>query len=270
MGPPLLAVLLAGLLLAGLAVQNAAQPTRDSRSELAIANPDSEQCYAWDAFNATGLDANGLRVILTSVQTVTQVYTGAANPLGDASAASGYDAGNNRYNLIFGNPAVVIAAGESVHIGLCTPQVVSTVRFHWLAGQSTLSPAVTAPSLTWTWPSYDTGVVQLVNTADQSIAFLAMQMLVPESALDVDSLDASVVANIPSAGADLVDPLILVPAGVVSSTFALAVDLTAASRPVLFVAEWAEGDDLNASSTLYVQTSAPPLPHLYLPEVTKR
>ena len=84
-----------------------------------------EHCYAWDVFNGTGLDADGLSVRLTGVQSVSTVYTGDANPLGEPRPVSGFDAPTGSYLLDLGDNAVTVAPGDSTRVGLCSPNAVS-------------------------------------------------------------------------------------------------------------------------------------------------
>jgi len=268
LGPPLVVVLLAGLLLTGLTVVHSAQPALGSRAELAIA-AGSEQCYTWEAVNGTDQDADGLHIELTGVQTVTQLYTGDANPFGEAGAASGYDPGNNRYTVVLGGNGVVVASGEAVRIGVCTPQVVSATRFAWEAGTTVLAPDATAPALAWGWPAGDTLDLQFSNTTGVTITLFALQLLDPGTALDLDSLDGAIAAQIPSAGEGITETLELAPGSVVSSTFTFAVDPEVTDVAILFAAQWAEGEDLAVTSALYAQTTAPALPHVYLPAVNR-
>lgn len=269
LGPPLLAVLLAGLVLSAVAAVSAVPPVTGSRIELAMATPSSEQCYAWEATNGTGQSADGLRVELTGVQTTTQLYTGAGNPFGEAGTGTGYDAGNDRYVLVLGTNAAEVGSSESIRVGACTPQVVSAVHFQWLTGGSVLSPTASAPSLAWTWPAPDALEVQVSNTTGVTITLLTLQVLTPESAIDIDNLNAEVAAHIQFADAELAEPMQLAPSAVLSSTFAFPADVTATERPALFAVQWVEGDDLAAVNTFVAQTSAPELPHIYLPAVNR-
>ena len=47
-------------------------------------------CYNWDFLNNTGDDANGLRIRLAGIQTVTDIYTGTLNTFGEPDSGSGY------------------------------------------------------------------------------------------------------------------------------------------------------------------------------------
>jgi hypothetical protein len=264
--------LLATLLLAVLAV--AVQPFGAPAVTRAANVPDAaeaggEQCYAWEIFNATGADADELSIRLTGVQNVTSVYTGDANPFGEPRAGSGYDAGSNSFLLDFGVNAVTVAAGEVVKAGMCTPDTVQAAQIQWLAGTTPLGASSNLPALTWNWPSAGTLQVQLTNTTGVSVTVLGLRLLSPEEQLGIDDLDAAVAANQDPAGAELEEPTLLAPGAVFTLDLPLAAEGPGRGEPVLLAVEWAEGEDLSATTSAYIATTVRTPEQLFLPAVRR-
>ncbi len=278
-GPPL-ALALASALLAtalvaawGIAVSSFGRPasTRAATSETtstAAAFASTEQCYAWDVVNATGEEADGLSIRLMGVQTITNVYVGEANPFGVPRPGSGYDAADGSYEFDLGMNAVTAAAGESVRVGVCTPNAVASAHMQWLAGATALGAGVNPLAVTWRWPSLDEMQVEVKNTTGTTVTILGVSVLSPETKLTVDDLDTAVAMNLDTA-AEVEEPALLAPGGVLSSLLPLLAGGPGHGEPVLLSVEWAEGDDLSDTATVYVAASVPAEIQMFLPAISR-
>ena len=231
----------------------------------ALADTAVEHCYAWDVFNGTGLDADGLSVRLTGVQSVSTVYTGDANPLGEPRPVSGYDAPNGSYLLDLGANAVTVAAGDSTRVGLCSPDSVTAATMQWLSGADPLGDVLNPPAVTWHWISLSEVEVSVRNTAAAPVTLLDLRLLSPETQPVADDLEGTEVDNLNTGGAALEGPVLLDANAVFTMRLPLAADGPAPGDPVALSLEWAEGDDLAASSTAYVAAGVPDAIRLYLP-----
>lgn len=261
-GPPLGLALAAALLATVLGTMLAA--AYGSTSSAALGTP-VEHCYAWDVFNGTGFDADGLSVRLTGVQSVATVYTGDANPLGEPRPVSGYEAPSGSYLLDLGANEVTVMAGDSSRVGLCSPDAVTGATMQWLSGADPLGDPLKPPAVTWRWNSLDEVEVTVHNTAAAPVALLDLRLLAPESPPAADDLEGIEVDNLNTGGAALDGPVLLAPNAVFTLRLPLAADGPAPGDPVAMAIEWAEGDDLAASSTAYVAAGVPDAIRLYLP-----
>ena len=234
----------------------------------AAAGTPVEHCYAWDVFNGTGLDADGLSVRLTGVQSVSTVYTGDANPLGEPRPVSGYDAPTGSYLLDLGANAVTVAAGDATRVGLCSPNTVTAATMQWLSGEDPLGDALNPPAVTWKWISLSEVEVDVRNTAAAPVTLLDLRLLSPETQPAADDLEGSEVDNLNTGGAALEDPVLLDANAVFTMRLPLAADGPAPGDPVALSVEWAEGDDLAASSTAYVAAGVPDAIRTYLPAIS--
>ena len=150
-----------------------------ANASAAAADNPIEHCYAWDVFNDTGLDADGLSVRLTGVQSVSTVYTGDANPLGEPRPVSGYDAPTGSYLLDLGANAVTVMAGDSTRVGLCSPNTVTATTMQWLSGEDPLGDPLDPPSVTWQWISLSEVAVAVHNTAAAPLTLIDLRLLSP-------------------------------------------------------------------------------------------
>ncbi len=234
----------------------------------AAADTPVEHCYAWDVFNGTGLDADGLSVRLTGVQSVSTVYTGDANPLGEPRPVSGYDAPTGSYLLDLGANAVTVMAGDSTRVGLCSPNTVTAATMQWLSGADPLGDSLDPPSVTWQWISLSEVAVAVHNTAAAPVTLLDLRLLSPETQPAAGDLEGTEVDNLNTGGAALEDPVLLDANATVTVRLPLAADGPAPGDPVALAVEWAEGDDLAASSTAYVAAGVPDAIRTYLPAIS--
>lgn len=275
-GPPLGLALAAALLATVLAVAfgiamhpfGAHATTGAAAGGAADADTPVEHCYAWDVFNGTGLDADGLTVRLTGVQSVSTVYTGDANPLGEPRPVSGYDAPTGSYLLDLGANAVTVAAGDATRVGLCSPNTVTAATMQWLSGEDPLGDALNPPAVTWRWISLSEVEVDVRNTAAAPLTLLDLRLLSPETQPAADDLEGSEVDNQNTGGAALEDPVFLDANAVFTMRLPLAADGPAPGDPVALSVEWAEGDDLAASATAYVTAGVPDAIRTYLPAIS--
>ena len=201
----------------------------------AAADTPVEHCYAWDVFNGTGLDADGLTVRLTGVQSVSTVYTGDANPLGEPRPVSGYDAPTGSYLLDLGTNSVTVMAGDSTRVGLCSPNTVTAATMQWLSGADPLGDPLDPPSVTWQWISLSEVAVAVRNTAAAPVTLLDLRLLSPETQPAVDNLEGTEVDNLNTGGAALEDPVLLDANATVTVRLPLAADGPAPGDPVALV-----------------------------------
>ena len=227
-----------------------------------------EHCYAWDVFNGTGLDADGLSVRLTGVQSVSTVYTGDANPLGEPRPVSGFDAPTGSYLLDLGGNPVTVAPGDWTRVGLCSPNAVTGATMQWLSGANPVGDSMSPPAVTWKWISLDEVEVAVHNTAATPVTLLTLRLLSPETQPTADVLAGTEVDNLNTGGAALEDPVLLAANAVLTVRLPLAADGPAPGDPVALAVEWAEGDDLAASSTAYVTAGVPDAIRTYLPAIS--
>jgi hypothetical protein len=246
-----------------------APPITSAATGQIVAAAPMEQCYAWDVFNGTGLDADGLNVRLTGVQSVTSVYTGDANPLGAPRSGSGYDVASGSYLLDLGANAVTIAAGESVRVGLCSLNVVTSARMQWLSGAGALGAAVQLPTVTWHWLSLGELQVQVQNKAAMAVTLLDLRLLSPETQPAVDDLESAGAANLDTAGAALEEPALLAPNEVLTLRLPLAAEGPAPGAPIALAIEWAEGEDLATTATAYITADVPDAIRTFLPAISR-
>ena len=261
--PQVLSLISAGLLVACCDQAPAALPAARRLPPTPV-----EHCYAWDVFNGTGLDADGLSVRLTGVQSVSTVYTGDANPLGEPRPVSGYDAPTGSYLLDLGANAVTVAAGDSTRVGLCSPNTVTAATMQWLSGEDPLGDALNPPAVTWQWISLSEVEVAVHNTAAAPVTLLDLRLLSPETQPAADDLEGTEVDNLNTGGAALEDPVLLDANAVFTMRLPLAADGPAPGDPVALSVEWAVGDDLAASSTAYVAAGVPDAIRTYLPAIS--
>lgn len=227
-----------------------------------------EHCYAWDVFNGTGLDADGLSVRLTGVQSVSTVYTGDANPLGEPRPVSGYDASSGSYLLDLGANAVTVTAGDFTRVGLCSPNTVTGATMQWLAGADPVGDVLNPPVVTWQWISLSEVEVTVRNTAVAPVTLLDLRLLSPETQPAADDLEGTEVDNLNTGGAALEDPVLLDANAVFTMRLPLTADGPGPGDPVALAVEWAEGDDLAASSTAYAAAGVPDAIRTYLPAIS--
>ena len=227
-----------------------------------------EHCYAWDVFNGTGFDADGLSVRLTGVQSVSTVYTGDANPLGEPRPVSGSDTSTGSYLLDLGANAVTVAPGDSTRVGLCTPNTVTAATMQWLSGANPVGDALDPPAVTWRWISLGEVEVDVRNTAAAPLTLLDLRLLSPETQPAADDLEGTEVDNLNTGGAAFDEPVLLDANAVLTMRLPLAADGPAPGDPVAFAVEWADGDDLAASSTAYMAAGVPDAIRTYLPAIS--
>jgi len=261
------ALLATGLGLAlGVALQLPATPAITAAAPGA-ATAGAEQCYVWVVFNATGVDADGLRVRLAGVQTVTSVYSGDANPLGSARPGGGYDASSASYMFDLGQNAVTVAAGESVQVGVCTPDRVASAHMQWLAGASAVGDEMHPLGVTWDWLGSSGIQVRLKNSAATSVTVFGLRLLAPGIEFTLDEVEESVVSNL-GAAAELEEPMLLGPGGEFSQTLALVAEGPGRNEPVVLAVEWVAEDDLATSAAAYIATRVA-ADRVYLPFVLR-
>jgi hypothetical protein len=271
LGPPLVVLLVTALsIVLGVTVYPfGAPPITSAATRLIAAAAPVEQCYAWDVFNGTGLDADGLNVRLTGVQSIASIYAGDANPLGAPRPGGRYDVASGSYLLDLGTNAVTIAAGESVRVGLCSPNVLASARMQWLSGAGALGTVMNLPIVTWRWLSLDVLQVQVQNTAATPMTLLDLRLLSPETHPAVDDLESAGAANLDTAGAGLEEPALLAPNAVLTLRLPLAAEGPAPRAPIAFAVEWAEGDDLAATDTAYIVAGVPDAIRTFLPAISR-
>jgi hypothetical protein len=268
LGPPLALAVAATLLVTGLgvALNRPISPSALAGASTGASTSDPPQCYAWDVANNTGFDADGLSAQFDGVIAVTEVYTGAANPLGEPRAASGYDAVNDRYTLLLGANAATIGAGDSVRAGFCTPTPVTLANLTWLSGTVALLPNTVPPVLAWHWLSAGLLEAEVHNTTGVAATVLSLEVLAPAAPVTLDDLDPAVVASFNLAAAGLDEPVALGPTAVLPRTLTLT-GLNAGD-PIVLVMQWSTDEDLANINTAYVATSVPG--RLYLPNVRRQ
>ncbi len=239
-----------------------------ANASAAAADTPVEHCYAWDVFNDTGLDADGLSVRLTGAQRVSPAYTGDANPLGEPRPVSGYDAPTGSYLLDLGANAVTVMAGDSTRVGLCSPNTVTAATMQWLSGEDPLGDPLDPPSVTWQWISLSEVAVAVHNTAAAPLTLLDLRLLSPETQPAAADLEGTEVDNLNTGGAALEDPVLLDANAVFTMRLPLAADGPAPGDPVALSVEWAVGDDLAATSIAYVAAGVPDAIRTYLPAIS--
>lgn len=266
LGPPLaalLALLLAGLLLAvlllarslalpGAAAAQATQPV---------------SCYAWSFINQTGLDADGLDLDLTGIATVTQVYTGAANPFGPPADAN---AAGSVLTLSFGGepPTTTVGPSDPVQMGVCAPGALQGATFTWRSGGADVPPPLVAPRLAWSWPASDTLHLQVTNGSAVSLTLVALDVLDPGADLSLDDLDAAIASVLPLVAQAITEPVDLLPGAGVSATVSLdaGADPPALGKHYLVQGRWADINDPNAAFDFFVLVQEAS-PRILLPQV---
>ena len=251
---------------AGSAGQASAAPPA-AEAKVSTGTP-VEHCYAWDVFNGTGLDADGLSVRLMGVQSVSTVYTGDANPLGEPRPVSGYDAPTGSYLLDLGENAVTVAPGDSTRVGLCSPNAVTGATMQWLSGANPVGAALNPPAVTWKWISLGEVEVAVHNTAAAPLTLLDLRLLSPATQPAADDLEGTAVDNLNTGGAALEAPVFLDANAVLTVRLPLAAGGPAPGDPVAFAVEWADGDDLATSSTAYAAAGVPDAIRTYLPAIS--
>ena len=203
------------------------------------------------------------------MQSVSTVYTGDANPLGEPRPISGYDAPTGSYLLDLGDNAVTVAPGDSTRVGLCSPNAVTGATMQWLSGEGPLGDALNPPAVTWRWLSLSEVEVDVRNTAAAPLTLLDLRLLSPETQPAADDLEGSEVDNLNTGGAALEDPVLLDANAVVTVRLPLAADgPTPRVTPWHWPSNGPSGDDLAASSTAYVAAGVPDAIRTYLPAIS--
>ena len=233
-------------------------------------------CYNWDFLNNTGDDANGLRIRLAGIQTVTDIYTGTMNTFGAPDAGSGYITATNVYSLYFSGATV--SAGDLTQIGLCTDQPALALDpdtgsppFAWTVDGNPVADQPAFAGLTWHWDGRGHLQVQLTNDPQVSMTLMSLNVLDAGDPLALDDLNAEVAAGLPLVSELAPDPLDLGPGE--TSTYdvtfdADAVGLAAPSHPYVLEAVLASADDPDNTIHLYSQSLSPLLP-LFMPIMMK-
>ena len=202
------------------------------------------------------------------MQSVSTVYTGDANPLGEPRPISGYDAPTGSYLLELGANALTVTPGDSTRVGLCSPNTVTAATMQWLSGVDPLGSPLYPPIVTWQWISLGEVEVAVHNTAAAPVTLLGLRLLSPETQPAADDLEGTEVDNLNTGGAALEDPVLLGANAVLTVRLPLAAAGPAPGDPVALAVEWAEGDDLAASSTAYVAAGVPDAIRTYLPAIS--
>ncbi len=170
--------------------------------------------------------------------------------------------------LDLGANAVTVAPGDSTRVGLCSPNVVTGAHMQWLSGAGFLGDPLYPPAVTWQWLSLSEIEVEVHNTAAAPLTLLDLRLLSPETQPAADELEGTEVDNLNTGGAALEEPVLLDANAVLTVRLPLAADGPTPGDPVALALEWAEGDDLAASSTAYVTAGVPDAIRTYLPAIS--
>lgn len=245
------------IMLIGLLVNSALAraPTAPVVAPIAFRPPD-EYCYAWIFGNNTGYDTNGVRLRLSGLQSISQVYTGTLNPFGDLDPSSGYDAGTNTYRFNFDNGYA--SDSDQVQLGLCANQ--PQLRLSnlpsaavWLSGTTPLEPAPLFAGIEFDWQARDQVTVTVVNEQALTLTLESAVALQPEVLLPLDDLTSDIAMQLPYVAELITEPLTLPPLAAQS----FAVQLTTLNQPIVFEAHLSTEDDPGNSVHLLAQTMVP-------------
>jgi hypothetical protein len=251
-------------LLVGSALARA--PTAPVAASIAFRPPDV-YCYTWSFGNNTGYDVNGIRLRLTDLQSITQVYTGTLNPFGDLDPSSGYDSGTNTYRFNFDNGYA--SDSDRVQLGLCTNQPrlrLSTLASSavWLSGTAPLEPSPLFAGIKFDWQARDQVTVTVVNEQALTLTLESAVALRPEVLLPLDDLTPDIAMQLPFVAELITEPLTLPP--LAAQVF--AVQLTALNQPIVFEAHLSTEDDPGNRVHLLAQTMVPGW-QLFLPIILR-
>jgi hypothetical protein len=174
-------------------------PTAPGAAPAAFRPPD-EYCYAWGFGNNTGYDANGIRLRLDGLQSISQVYTGTLNPFGDLDPSSGYDGGTDTYRFNFDNGYA--SDSDQVQLGLCAdqPQLrLSTLASAavWLSGTMPLPSSPLFAGIEFDWQARDQVTVTVVNEQALTMTLESAVALQPEVLLPLDDLIPDIAMQLP-------------------------------------------------------------------------
>jgi hypothetical protein len=242
-------------------------------------------CYNLDFLNDTGEDATGLLARFGGIQRVDEVYTGAWNPFGAPTSASGYDPQTDMYTLEYtGGPAY---AGDTVHTGLCTdspvlqrPATANVPPLAWRTAGGPTAPDPLFVGVRWTWTGPDTAGIELFNQGPADVTLMAVNLLDPGEPLVLEDLVPSVVAGLPLIDELITEPTPLAAGGMPSSRRAFAPGVVTAAagpfgttasavgRPVVLQVDFQADDDPGNLGHLHVQALTPSM-HVYLPMVLR-
>jgi hypothetical protein len=242
-------------------------------------------CYAWQALNQTGQDANDLHIGLKSVVNVSQVYTGTLNPFGLPANSSGYDGNADVYHLDY--ISATVDSADIVNLGLCTdhaklqldPSITSAQAFYWTQNGVPLTSTLPFVGLDWDWKSRYHLHLGLINSNAFTVTMQSLLVLDPGYPLMLEDLNGDVLAS-QSPVSDLANgDVVLLPPGV-STYFDLYFDSSQAAflpnhapllepnHPYVIQAIFSTEDDLSTTWELYSQ-SLSPFATMYLPVVRR-
>lgn len=264
LAPPIFAVLIAAALASGTGLSQVIP-----RSSLGTA---ASYCYAGDLTNNTGQDASSLRIRFKGIQSISQVYTGAANPFGSPDPASGYDPGTDVYTLVFSNG--VAFDSNLVHIGLCTDQPMLQLApqpapppISWAVGDQALQPAPLFAGTSWSWLNQTHAQLRLFNSQPVSMTLMELNLLDADTSLALDDLNGDVAGLLPLASVLVSDPETLAPGA--TRLFDVLFDAPTFEHPYVLQAVLVAEDDPGNTFSLYSQTTSPPAV-IYLPIIMRQ
>jgi hypothetical protein len=265
LAPPLFAILVAAALASGGGLSQAIPHSSPGTA--------ASYCYAWDLTNNTGQDASGLSIRLKGIQSISQVYTGTANPFGSPDPTSGYDPGTDVYTLVFSQG--VAFDSDMVHIGLCADQPILQLAqqpapppIQWLSGGQGLQPAPLFAGAGWSWQNNSHAQLQLFNNQAVTMTLMELNVLDADTSLSLDDLNADVAGTLPMVSLLAQDPQSLPPGA--TSFFDVFFDAPRFDHPYVLQAVLAAEDDPGNVYSLFSQATSPPAAALvYLPLVMR-
>ncbi len=245
------------LLLALLVAPGAAahEPVARAPTSPPVFQPPSRYCYSWDFNNSTGLDATGVQLHLSDIQTPTEVYTDTLDPFGDPDPSSGYDPGTNTYRLNFGNG--VAYNSDRVQLGLCTDQ--AHLRLDpvdgalWFSDTTPLAPAPLFAGIEFNWLARDQVTVNIVNEQDTTMTLDSAIGLQPDVWLPLTDLTPDIAQQLPLVTELITEPVTLPPLAFQS----FDVQLAALNQPIVFEVSLSREDDPGDVVDLLAQTTVP-------------
>jgi hypothetical protein len=247
LAPPLLAILIAAALVSGAELQHI------------FLGPGTtgHYCYAWDIANNTGQDAGGLRIRLKGVQSISEVYTGTANPFGAPHPTSGYDGAADMYTLVFSDG--VAFDSDVVHIGVCAGQPILQLAdppATWTANDQALQPVPLFAGLSAGWQGSAHLQLHLFNSQATTVTVMELYVLDAAPSLALDDLDADTAGTMATAAIPVTEPQTLPPGA--DSFFDVIFDPPAFQHTYLVQVMLAAEDDPGHTFQLFSPVTSPP------------
>jgi hypothetical protein len=269
----LIASLLMALIVGAIAAARAPTPSPSTIRAPHVANKPaalgdaSETCFTWDFLNNTGQDVNDLHIRLKGIPAIDAVYTGTLNPFGEADGTSGYDAGNDTYNLNFSNSTAY--GSDKVQLGVCSDR--SGLRlgtpapaFFWTLTGTQQLPDPLFAGMILNWTDHTHAQLDLYNEQSLTLTLMSLTVLDADQPLPLDDLTDDIATLLPLANDLLPDPIAMGPL----SNQAFNVEVPVANHYYVIEATLAAEDDPGNVIHVLAQSLAPPY-NLYLPLVLK-